>query len=190
MKSDLFLEGIQDIKSLILSTINSNDGKEIGKGVLKYRKLIEFLQSFNYIDIYSCIKKNIQWNDLLTSIKIADVVEAEREVSRPSGRGNIYLIKDDGTYFLFRYPSRIYENIIQEWNAFRGLSDNLKRSITEAILESEINNIMPLLRYRDQNFQEKYGNDMSSLFTNNKDIYIRNIEHLNDDNGSDEDDNL
>ena len=41
----LFIDGLQDIKSLILSTINTGDGKEIGKGVLRYRRLIEFCLS-------------------------------------------------------------------------------------------------------------------------------------------------
>lgn len=162
IKSDLFLEGIQDIKSLILSTINSDNGKEIGKGVLRYRRLIEFFQAFTSIDIYSFLKQDITWSTLLKQLGIKDVATMESDGINTTNRRGLYLIKDDGTYYEFRYPTRLYENLVQEWNGFRRLADNLKDAIIESISESERGGIT-MLRYRDTQFQDLF-NDSSLLF--------------------------
>jgi hypothetical protein len=150
-QGNLFLEGIKDIKSLILTTISTDNGKEIGKGVLRYRRLIEFFQFFGDVDVLHVLRQNVSWDDLLKQLGIKEVVVLDGDSF--AIRRLTFLIKEDDTFYECRYHVSVIQKLSQEWNLFRKLTDNLKESIIGAVLESE-QTTFPHVRYRNQNIRE------------------------------------
>lgn len=150
-QANMFLEGIKDIKSLIITTISTDNGKEIGKGVLRFRRVIEFLQYFQGITVPSFLMQNLIWEDLLKQLTIKEVVVLDGDTMRV--RGLTFLITEDGTFYECRYHIGAIQKISQEWNIFRQLNDNLKESIIGAISES-VQESFPHVRFRNQQFKE------------------------------------
>lgn len=156
----LFMDGLQDIKSLILSTINTGDGKEIGKGVLRYRRLIEFCLSIvDATSIVSIMTKDYSWNSLLREMRIVDV-----KYIRENGRERPCLIKDDGTFYKLRIGIPSIDLFARDWDRFKNLTQKVKENIIVAISESEI-----LMFHRLQHVNEQFSdfcNKNESLMQN------------------------
>lgn len=150
-QANMFMEGIKDIKSLILTTISTDNGKEIGKGVLRFRRLIEFFQYFQVNDVMMLMRQNISWDDLLKQLLIKDIVVLDGDNYRM--RNLTYLVKEDNTFYECRYHVSLIQKLSQEWNLFRQLNDNLKESIIGAVIESEQQSF-PHVRYRSQDFND------------------------------------
>ena len=150
-QTNMFLEGIKDIKSLILTTISTDNGKEIGKGVLRYRRLIEFFQSFQNMDVLHFLRQNIVWEDFFKQLGIKNTVVIDGDSMRT--RSFTYLVKVDETFYECRYHISVMQRLSQEWNSFRQLNDNLKENIIGAVTESEQQSI-PHVKYRSLNFND------------------------------------
>lgn len=150
-QANMFMEGIKDIKSLILTTINTDNGKEIGKGVLRYRRLIEFFQYFGDINVFILLKQNVSWDDLLKQIHVKEIVVLDGDSI--TIRRLTFLIKEDDTFYECRYHISIIQRLSQEWNLFRQLNESLKESIIGAVLESE-QSMFTQVRYKNQNFRD------------------------------------
>lgn len=159
----LFMDGLQDIKSLILSTINTGDGKEIGKGVLRYRRLIEFCLSIvNTSSIVSIMTKDYSWNTLLREMGIIDI-----KYIRENGRERPFLIKENGTYYRLRIGIPSIDIFARDWDRFKKLTQKVKENIIIAISESEI-----LMFHRLQHVNEQF----SDFCNKNESIMQNEIE--------------
>lgn len=161
----LFIDGLQDIKSLILSTINTGDGKEIGKGVLRYRRLIEFCSSIiNLSDAISLLVKDISWDELLKAMHIIDI----KYISR-NGKERPVLIREDGTFYRFRFmtPTHFIDVYSQDWDRFKMLKPDVKENIIAAISESDIINMGPIVFHVNEQFSD-FCNKNDSIMSNGK----------------------
>lgn len=163
IQSNLFLEGLQDIKSLIMSTINTDKGKEIGKGVLKYRRMIDFIISLEPHDEMNFLKQDITWEELLKQLSIIDTVS----MADVDGRNRWFLIKEDGTYFKLRVPINLTRGYEKDWNLFKQFEEGLKESIIASILESDERHLPPLI-YVDKQFSDFQNQQMYQIVEEEK----------------------
>lgn len=146
-QDDRFLEGLQEIKSLILSTINTDIGKEIGKGVLTFRRLITFLISIDAPGIKQIALSDISWDELLKKLGIVRIERLMR-----SGRTEEYLIKEDGTFFVSRM-FRPLEMYVSYWDRFCELKKEVKEAIFDSVSENEQHFMLPL-RFNGMRFED------------------------------------
>jgi hypothetical protein len=110
-------EQIEDLKTAVLSTISSSQARDIARGTIKYRRLIDFLNGLMISDVSAIYQATISFDDLMQQAGIAEVIElGERDRNRPFGR--TILLKDDGTYFELRYPKDFLARISSDWNSF------------------------------------------------------------------------
>jgi hypothetical protein len=145
-------EQIEDLKTAVLSTISSSQARDIARGTIKYRRLIDFLNGLMISDFSPIYQATISFDDLLQQAGIAKVIElGERDSSRPFGR--TILLKDDGTYFELRYPKDFLARISSDWNTFVAMPEDSRRVIHEALSDLERMG-PPLLRYRATQFEQ------------------------------------
>lgn len=164
IQSSLLLESVQDLKSLILSTISTDKGKEIGKGVLKYRRLIDFVISLKPSDEINFLKQNVTFEVLLKQLSIIDIVSTIDN----DGRNRCFLIKEDGTYFKFRLPINLIKGYERDWSTFKQYDEGLKESIIASILESDERHMPPLL-YVNSQFSDILNQQMYQIVEEGKD---------------------
>jgi len=149
---EAFSDELKDIKSLILSSIATGQAKEVGRGVLKYRRLIDFLYSSNHSNIYQILLQNSSWDDLLQSLNIQDIVVVDQS-SRL--RPLVYLVKDDGTFYEARYTLSLIQKFASDWGAFSQLPQAVKQEVVSALSENFSNEFIGRpLRYRDIQFSD------------------------------------
>ena len=143
-----FSEELKDIKSLIISSISSTQAKEIARGVLKYRRLVDFLLAFQHTDIKGILVKNITWEELLSELQIEEV----KLVTIGSRyRPYLYLIRNDNTFYEYRLPVTNLTHMANEWNSFRILGEDVKTEIIMAISENDRH--LPSLKYHNEQFE-------------------------------------
>lgn len=123
---------LEDMKALIMSSVNKDYSKESAKGVIKFRALI------NYID---CILPNPQiifnkltWDELMEKCD----VDGPKEFMDNQMQKRIAILKKDQTFFLPRYPftDNAYEAHKNEWPEFIIVSDAAKTIIVEAVRDT------------------------------------------------------
>lgn len=154
-------EQIEDLKTAMISTIGNAQNRDVARGVIKYRRLSDFLSGLNLPDIGIVTNQKCSFGDLL---KIADII-AIREVSSKHFFGRTALIKSDKTFYELRFGQEFLNKISLDWQSFTSLSDEVRQVIFEAT--SDVNRMGPrILRYRSESFEEhfkKYINEENSM---------------------------
>lgn len=150
---EAFSEELKDIKSLILSSIASGQAKEVGRGVLKYRRVIEFLYMTNHVNITQILLEDISWEELLKKNDIKDIVTLETTSQR--FRPSVYLIKNDGTFYEARHSLGGIQSIATDWASFRQIPTAIKQEIVSALSENFGYEFMIRpLKYKDFQFTD------------------------------------
>lgn len=145
-------EQIEDLKTAVLSTISSSQSRDIARGAIKYRRLIDFLSGLMIKNISVIYQGTMPFEVLLENAGITKTIElGDRDRARPFGR--TILLKEDGTYFELRYPKDILSGISADWNSFVAMPTESRKVIYEALSDWE--RMGPrLLRYRDTKFEQ------------------------------------
>jgi hypothetical protein len=145
-------EQLEDLKTAVLSTIGNSQTKDIARGVIKYRRLVDFLIGLRLSDIVIITQGNCTFNEL---IKYAGIVSIKDiDTNRPFGRS--VLIKDDDTFYEYRFNSNSLSELSLDWESFIILPPESRQVIVDAL--SDERRIGPsVLRYRRDSI-EKYFN--------------------------------
>ena len=184
-KMEMFSEELKDIKSLILTSISSTQTKEIGRGVLKFRRVIEFLLEFQHNDVKALLYQNIEWDLLLKELSIKNVVISEN-VNRY--RPVVFLVREDNSFYESRFPVNMISKMANEWNTFRQLSDEVRIEIVNAIADNDSHTISGGLRFRAMPFDE-YIESLNEAQNNITTTTTINPSTLDDNNGNDDESN-
>lgn len=155
---EAFSEELKDIKSLILSSITAGQAKDVGRGVLRYRRLVEFILGFNHPNPSQLLMENITWQELIDKLDINEIIITE---TINKFRPNVYLIKTDGTFYELRLTISLFEKRGKEWAEFRQLPDLIKTEVIAALTENMSNVLLPVVRYHSEQFQD-YLNEATS----------------------------
>ncbi|MGG7944568.1 DUF4062 domain-containing protein [Klebsiella aerogenes] len=158
-------EQIEDLKTAIISTISNAQSREVARGVIKYRRLADFLSGINFPDFSVVTEGNISFESLLS---FADIVAVREIPNATNSFGRSALLKSDGTYYEVRFGQEFINRISIDWNSFITLSTDIRHIIFEAI--SDLGKMGPgIVRYKDEPFQKKFNeyleNDESKSVT-------------------------
>lgn len=144
-------EQIEDLKTAMISTIGNAQNRDVARGVIKYRRLADFLAGLNLPDFSVVTNDNCPFEYLL---ELADIVEVV-DLPNRNTFGRTALIKSDRTYYEMRFRQDFINKISIDWQSYVSLTPDVRQVIFDAI--SDMGNMGPgLLRYRDQNFEEQF----------------------------------
>ncbi|HDV1707549.1 TPA: DUF4062 domain-containing protein, partial [Escherichia coli] len=112
-KIDSLTEQFEDLKTAILTSIGSSNEREVARGVVKYRRLIDFMKALRIGDDQIFIRCKDSWDVLLKNHagieRVVDIsnlspelIQSIKESSSYHMRGRTFLIKADETYFELR----------------------------------------------------------------------------------------
>lgn len=145
-------EQIEDLKTAVISTIGNAQNRDVARGVIKYRRLSDFLSGLNLPDYSVVTQGDCSFEDLLS---LVDVVEV-RDVPSPRNTfGRAALIKSDGTFYEIRFGQDFLSRIAIDWQSFTTLTSEVRQVIFEAI--SDMGRMGPsVVRYRDERFDDYF----------------------------------
>lgn len=162
-------EQIEDLKTAVISTIGNAQSRDVARGVIKYRRLSDFLSGLKLPDFHIVTESNCGFDEILNA---ADIVKV-RDI--PGGRntfGRTALIKSDGSFYESRFPQDFITRIAVDWQSFISLTPEVRQIIFEAI--SDMGHMGPsLLKYRGDNFEEYFAEQLPK-----EDDKIMSIEEI------------
>jgi len=154
-------EQFEDLKTAILTSISNTNEREIARGVVKYRRLIDFIKCLGLRDNSYLIKGSHSWEDFLNHVGIVEIIDLNQHPElinnfRSFGtRPRVVLIKEDRTFFELRMSLDFLNNISLDWDSFINLNENSKEIIIDALGDMRPN--MGPLRYVREQFEDFYN---------------------------------
>lgn len=156
---DNLTEQFEDLKTAILTSIGTTNERDIARGVVRYRRLLDFVKSLGIKDHNFLIKGKHSWDELLHYVEIDKIIDASdlpdefiyRHRGIGSSRARMYLIKSDGTFFELRTSPDFFHSLSLEWEAFMELPEDTREIIVDAL--SEMRPSMGPLRYIREPFE-------------------------------------
>ncbi len=159
-------EQFESLKTAIISTIDSVDQREVANGIVRYRKMAEFLFGIKCEHKFLC-SYNGSFNDLLQKQKIINVIDLESgELSEifTTQRNRMVLPKtlfvlDNNTFFETKLHKDFLYDIETDWSTFKEIKSKSREYILDALRELTRPNM--LIRYRQESIDE-YIHKMAS----------------------------
>lgn len=163
-KIDSLTEQFEDLKTAILTSIGSSNEREVARGVVKYRRLIDFMKALRIGDDQIFIRCKDSWDVLLKNHagieRVVDIsnlspelIQSIKESSSYHMRGRTFLIKADETYFELRFPIEYINNLSLDWEAFIKLSEDVRAIIFDAL--GDMRTPLGFIRYIKEPFGKK-----------------------------------
>lgn len=150
-------EQIEDIKTAIISTIGNAQNRDIARGVIKYRRLSDFLSGLTFPDFNIVTESTYSFDQLMG---IAGIVKVRDIPGSRATFGRSALIKNDGTFYEMRFSQDFLSRIAIDWASFTSLSPEVRKIVFEAI--SDMGHMGPgLLRYRSENFEQYFAEQLA-----------------------------
>lgn len=150
---DVVSSEIADLRAAIMSSISAPDLRQIAKGAIRFRHLIQFLSGFASSNLPDILKKKISWDDVLAELGVTKIVKLR---SDDRTIFDTALVLQDGTYFKMRFGDRTLRDMNVDWEAWKELSDEAKMAIMDAVIESS-KHMMSSIRYVSAQFEGTDG---------------------------------
>lgn len=148
---DRLNEQFEDLKTAIITSIENVDQREVANGIVRYRRLSEFLFGIKCEQNFICTFDGTL-DDILKSQNIVDLLDFN-EIYSPDRQRAIYprtiLVLEDGTFFESKLSRSFIFELKNDWNTFKGLRKKSKELILEAL--REISRPSMLIRYHSEN---------------------------------------
>lgn len=144
-------EQFEDLKTAIITSISNTNEREIARGVVQYRRLIDFVKCLGVRDNSYLIKGTHSWDEFLNYIGIVEILDLNQHPDlninfRSFGpRPRVLLIKEDRTFFELRGSLEFLNHISLDWDSFIKLNENAKEIIIDAL--GDMRTSMGPLRY-------------------------------------------
>lgn len=141
---DNLSEQFADLKTAILTSIGSNNERDVARGVVRFRRLLDFVRSLSLRDTNIFLKGKISWDDLLREAGVVEVLDLSydpnyHEFRRQFGsRGGLFLVKEDRTYYELRMAPEIFHSYALEWESFMELPEETRTVIYDALSEMRV----------------------------------------------------
>jgi hypothetical protein len=150
---------IADLKAAVLGSISSGELKETAKGAIRFRQFIEFVTGLARGERSAAasylLRSDLTWNELMRSLGVVEV--RQNALRGRYGPTSVALLLDDQTYFRCRASMRVISRFDGEWSDFRGLSNEAKNAILDAVFDSLDGRVIPMLVHYDEPFTENDG---------------------------------
>jgi hypothetical protein len=141
---DNLSEQFADLKTAILTSIGSTNERDVARGVVRFRRLLDLVRSFGLRDENFICKGRPTWESLLQEADIKEVIDIsespEFQMHRRhfGNRGGIYLVKEDRTYYEMRISTEFFHSLSLDWESFIELSEDTRKIIYDALSEMRI----------------------------------------------------
>jgi hypothetical protein len=179
---DNLSEQFADLKTAILTSIGSSNERDVARGVVRYRKLLDFVKGLALRDIKFVFKGKPSWDELLHEADITELVDVtdnpEFQIQRRhiGPRGGLFLVKNDRTYYEMRVSPEFFHNLSLEWESFVELAEDTREVIFDALSEMRIG--PGPIRYVRKSIEETLD-----------ELHYKHQRHLLEDELSDDEDN-
>ena len=156
---DILSERFEELKTAILTSINDGSQKEIARGVVKYRTLLDFLSSLKRNMTPYITSTQDSWEKMLEAFDICRIVNPEPQdfvydgYTRV-GRMRLFLEYNDGSFCEARITLSGLERLQSEWDSFIKLSSKNREVIAEAL--AELPRGMGMIRHHKEKFVDLY----------------------------------
>lgn len=149
---DEISEQITDLKSAVLTSISEPEVREVARGVILYRLLIDLLVSLKAPVSAVLAPSPPAWKDL---IKMSGVSAIYVRVAAPSkaayGPGQVLLKYEDGRIGELRSSFERFMNFESEWSSFSGISVESRKLIFDTLQEQNRGmNTLRMVRFRGE----------------------------------------
>lgn len=151
---DRLNEQFEDLKTAIITSIENVDQREVANGIVRYRRLAEFL--FGIRCEQGFIRSfNGNFDGILNHQDIVDVRDFD-ELCAVDRQRMIYprtlFILKDGTFFETKVMRTVIYDLANEWESFKNVTDKSKDYILDALREM----IRPsmLVRYHSEHIED------------------------------------
>lgn len=148
---DTLTNQFEDLKTAILTSISNTNERDVAKGVVKFRKLHEFISSLK-ISKSVVLEDSITWEsflrDIVGIIEILDMDNIDINRNRMF-RIRTLLVKEDLTFYELRHGREYLDDMALDFEAFIHLSSDIRKIIFDAL--SEMPHSMMNVRYRREN---------------------------------------
>lgn len=156
---DILSERFEDLKTAILTSINDGSQKDIARGVVKYRTLLDFLGSLKRNMTPYITSTQDSWEKMLETFDICRIVNPEPqdfvyEGYTRVGRMRLFLEYKDGSFCEARITLSGLERLQSEWESFIKLSSKNREVIAEAL--AELPRGMGMIRHHKEKFVDVY----------------------------------
>ncbi|MCA2018915.1 DUF4062 domain-containing protein [Vibrio tritonius] len=135
----------EDLKTAILTSIGTSNEKEVARGVVRFRRLMDFIRGLGLRDMNFVLRGHHTWDELLQFVEIRDIVDAEElpddfryQRRSPGPRARMFLIKEDRTFYEMRASSEFFHSMALEWDAFMEIPEETRGIIADALSEMRI----------------------------------------------------
>lgn len=153
---DSLTNQFEDLKTAILTSITNTNERDVAKGVVRYRKLFEFIKGLKINNLNPLYQEDkISWQYLFHEMAgIMDMYNLDELVDNRGRMMRIrtLLIKNDYTFFELRFGFDYVHEMEFEFNSFIDLPHDIRKIIFEALSEMPHSNM--LLRYRGENINK------------------------------------
>lgn len=156
---DILSERFEDLKMAILSSINDGDQRDIARGIIRYRRLFDFLLSLKSIDFTYIKSTKDTWQEMLKKAGVSRIESSESfdmnysNYPRPY-RVRSFLIMDNGYFYESRFTHELIEDISLDWNSFVSMGEKSREIIGDTL--SEISRPGFMLHFIKKPFDEVY----------------------------------
>jgi hypothetical protein len=168
---DVLSSQFEDLKTAILASIGSNNERDVARGVVRFRRLVDFFKALRLADYNPILNGTITWvqfiNDVIGITQIIELDDFERNSNRHL-RFKTLMVKADNSFYGIRYSSDYLNELILEFEAFIELPTETRNIIFDAL--SDMGNTIMSVRYIREYYRE-YMNRYQQEHLNNRQIF-------------------
>lgn len=161
----------EDLKTAILTSFGSTNEREVARGVVRFRRLVDFLRNLRLPDYSQIFNGNLTWGEFLHDLLgITKIIDLDNYISNASRviRFRTLLIKNDDSFYEVRFGSEYINELAQEFEAFVNLPIETRNIIFDA--HGDIRGSFSFVRYRRENYRE-YIDEISGEVLINRPLF-------------------
>jgi hypothetical protein len=170
-KIDVLSGQFEDLKTAILTSIGSTNERDVARGVVRFRRLVDFFKSLRLADYNPILNGTLSWehfvNDIVGITQIVDLDDFGRNANR-NLRFRTLMVKADNTFYGIRFGRDYLNEFILEFEAFTELPTETRNIIFDAL--SDMGNNIMSVRYFREDYRE-FINRYQQEFLNNGQLY-------------------
>jgi Domain of unknown function (DUF4062) len=134
---DRLSEQFEDLKTALLATVGDSEARRIAQGVVRYRRLIDFIRSIPVQgDLrHYAVESEAEWTEFLR--EYARVIEIKSSPEDRSMPPLSVMITEDGSGFTIRLSATGVSRIGIDWNDFKSQQKQLRTVLYDTLAEQD-----------------------------------------------------
>jgi hypothetical protein len=165
---DSLTDQFEVLKTAILTAVGgSKDQKEIARGVVQYRKLVDFIRAFPP-GASVLTEQHVSWTQFLSLLTVTEIVAIPRDMfplyRNVMRRPTHFMIREDKTFYEL-YSIFDIEDMESQWDRFMAFSKDTRKIIVEALEELGQSSLRRYVRHIKKPIEQYVQERLSSRET-------------------------